>query len=98
MEHLYNWYNHFTTSFNLSRAYSTFKINKIVQNFDAILKNPSASSLKWTTLSVDLKDVVALRNDLNISSAHCIEELYRKGSTSSLNCEKSVPFASSFMF
>ena len=31
---------------------------------------------------------MALQNDLNISSAVCIEEIYRRGSTQALNCQQ----------
>lgn len=98
MEHLYHWYTHFTRSFNLSKAYNSFKASKIIEYFDARVKNPNGVSLKWTTLSVDDVDIVALQNDLNISSASCIEEIYRKGSSSALNCEQGTLFASNIIF
>lgn len=81
LQHLYNWYTHFTRSFSLSKAYNTRKINKVMGTFDERVKNITGYSLKWSTISVDSLDIVALQNDLNISSALCIEEIYRRGST-----------------
>lgn len=81
LQHLYNWYTHFTRSFNLSKALNTKKIEKILGTFDNRVKNIAGVALKWSTISVDLLDIVALQNDLNISSALCIEEIYRKGTT-----------------
>ncbi len=72
LQHLYNWYSHFTRSFNLSKAINTHKIDKILSLFDLRVKNVTGSTLRWTTLSVDSLDIVALQNDLNISSALCI--------------------------
>jgi hypothetical protein len=42
--------------------------------------------------------MVPMYNDLNLSSSKCIEELYRKGQTSALNCEQFPQFASSLIF
>ena len=93
-----SWYNHFTKSFNLSRAYSTHKLAKVFSYFDNRVKSPEEMALKWSTLSVDGIDLIALQNDLNISSAQCIEEVYRKGSTQALNCQLNSGFASSILF
>lgn len=98
LEHLASWYSHFTRSFNLSRAYSTHTLSKILQNFDNRIKSPEGGGLKWSTLSLDAGDLVALQNNLNISSALCIEEVYRKGSTQALNCQLLSGFASSMVF
>ena len=72
LQHLYNWYSHFTRSFNLSKAINTHKIDKILSLFDYRVKNVTGPTLRWTTISVDSLDIVALQNDLNISSALCI--------------------------
>ena len=96
-QHLYNWYTHFTRAFNLSKAYNTYKFQKTLSIFDNRVKSPSGVSLKWTTLAVDELDIVALQNDLNISSAVCIEEIYRKGSTQALNCQQGASFSSSLI-
>ena len=80
IEHLYYWYQHFTHSFDLSRAFATFALNQVVGSFNKKVKNESADS-KWTTISTFEGDLISVMNNLNISSASCIEELYRKGST-----------------
>jgi hypothetical protein len=98
LEHLFNWYTRFTRSFNLSKALNSRKLSKTLEIFDNRVKSPSGVSLKWTTLSVDSLDIAALQNDLNISSAQCIEEVYRKGSTQALNCQQGQIFASSLIF
>jgi len=58
---------------NLSRAYSTAKLNSITDLFDARIKSPEGNGLKWSTLSLEKVDIVAAHTDLNISSAKCIE-------------------------
>jgi hypothetical protein len=97
MEHLYNWYNHFTRTYDLAKAYNSFKFSQILATFDSKIKSP-ASQLKWTTISVNEVDLVAAHLGLGIASALCIEEIYRKGRTTALNCEGSSPFASSLLF
>lgn len=96
MEHLYNWFNHFTRTYDLGKAYNTFKFNQILAWFDGKVKSPS-SQLKWVTISVNEIDLVTAHNGLGIASAFCIEELYRKGRTTNLNCEGGTPFASSIL-
>ncbi len=97
MEHLYDWYNHLVYTSDLAKAYNTFKFNTVINRFDYKTGNVSGEG-KWTTLSVDEVDIVTAQTSLNISSALCIEELYRRGETSALNCEGSSTFASSLLF
>ena len=97
MEHLYYWYRHIIHSFDLSRAFSTFTLNQVMSNFDNKIKNVNSDS-KIVTVSTFEGDLISIMNNLNISSATCIEEVYRKGSTSALNCEGSTPFASNLLF
>ena len=66
-------------------------------SFNKKVKNESMDS-KWTTISTFEGDLISVMNNLNISSASCIEEMYRKGSTEALNCEGSTPFASNILF
>lgn len=61
------------------------------------MKSPN-SKAKWITISANEIDIVSAQNGLGISSAQCIEELYRKGSTSALNCESGTLFSSSIIF
>lgn len=97
IEHLYNWYNHFTRSFDLAKAFSTFSFNQAISRFAEKVKNLSSTS-KWVTVSTFEGDLVSIHNNLNISSADCIEELFRKGSTAALNCEGRTPFSSNILF
>jgi hypothetical protein len=86
LRHLHNWFNSFKISFNLSKMINTYKFNKIISDFDARIRNPNNYSLKWTFLSAHDTDISAAQLDLNISSSQCIEDLYRKGNTTALNC------------
>lgn len=97
MQHLYNWYAHFIRSFNLSRAFSSWELEKVLELFDNRIKKPDGVALRWTTISIDEPHLVSLQNDLNISSAQCIEEIYRKGSTDALNCQPGALFSSSII-
>lgn len=65
--------------------------------FDSRIKNPN-QDLKWTFLSGHDLDIVPLYTDLNLSSSRCVEELYRKGQTSALNCEQYPQFTASLIF
>ena len=65
--------------------------------FDSRIKN-SGQALKWTFLSAHDLDLAPMYTDLNLSTSQCIEELYRKGSTSALNCEQVPLFASSLIY
>lgn len=50
-----------------------------------------------TVISCHDTDIAALLTDLNISSSQCVEDLYRKGKTDSLNCQTDVGFASNLV-
>ena len=97
LKHLDSFYKQFTWNFDLAKAANKYKFDKIIGMFDSRIKNPG-QSLKWTFLSGHDLDIVPLYNDLNLSSSQCIEELYRKGSTSALNCEQVPVFATSLIF
>lgn len=71
LEHLHNWYTHFTINHNLSKAFTSNKMLKVLSDFDNRIKNPS-STLQWTTLSADEVDIVSAQINLNISSSQCI--------------------------
>ncbi len=87
LRHLHNWFNSFKISFNLSKMINTYKFTKIISDFDSRIRNPNNYSLKWTFLSAHDTDISAAQLDLNISSSQCIEDLYRKGQTTAINCE-----------
>jgi lysosomal acid phosphatase len=97
LRHIDSWYKQFTFINNLAKAVNRDRFVKILSVFDNRLKNPN-SSMKWTFLSGHDLDMVATYNDLNLSSSQCIEELYRKGQTSALNCESFPEFAASLIF
>ena len=98
MRHLHNWFNNLKISQNYSKALNSFKIQKIINEFDARIRNPSNYSLKWTFLSAHDTDLSAAQLDLNISSPQCIEDLYRKGSTTALVCDANTEYAASMIF
>lgn len=72
VEHLSNWYRHFTITKNLSKMYNTYKFQKILSDFDGRIKNISSSGVRWVSLSAEENDLVAAHVDLNISSSSCI--------------------------
>jgi hypothetical protein len=71
--HLYFWYHQFTKSFNLSKAFATRPIRKVMESFDNRVKNIAGAGVKWSTIVLDEAHIVSLRNGLNFSSAQCIE-------------------------
>lgn len=83
--HIDSWYKQFTFVKDLAKAVNRDRFVKIINMFDGRISNPN-SPLKMTFLSAHDLDIVATYNDLNLSSSQCIEELYRKGQTSALNC------------
>ncbi len=72
LEHLYNWHKHFTYTFDLAKAYNTYKFNEVFTSFDNKIKNPN-SQVKWVTISANEIDIIAAQNGLKIASASCIE-------------------------
>lgn len=84
--HLANWYYYIVELGNNSLMYNTGKMQKIISVFDLRTKLPDSYALKWTFLSGHDTDIFAMHIGLNLSSAQCIEEVYRKGSTTALNC------------
>lgn len=84
--HLHLWFNFFRKTNNLLKAINTGKIKKILKDFDDRIANPLNKTLKWTFISSHDADETAMLQGLNISSYNCIEQLYRKGSTTALNC------------
>lgn len=98
MQHLTNWYSLFRNTYNLSKALNTNVLKRIIKDFDERINSPDQKKLKWTFLSAHDTNIFAMANDLNISSANCIEELYRKGKTDALNCELGPEYAASLIF
>ena len=87
LKHIAMWYDIFLVNFDLARAYDTYVIRRILDDFDDRIKNLNSKALKWTALSVHDSNINALLNYLNISSSSCMEDLYRKNKTTALNCE-----------
>lgn len=52
---------------------NTFKLQKIMDNFDLRIKIPNNRGIKWTFVSGHDTDVLALHQALNISSPQCTE-------------------------
>lgn len=86
MRHLHYWLNYFKINFNLSKAINTGKLKRVLADFDGRIANAN-QELKWTFLSAHDTDISGMLLDLNVSSAQCVEELYRKGRTDALNCD-----------
>lgn len=97
MKHIYYWYSYFRINFNLSKAINTGKLNRILTDFDERIKSPN-HELKWTFLSAHDDDISAMLLDLNMSSAQCVEELYRYGKSDALNCDPVLDYASNLIF
>lgn len=87
LRHLHYWFNYFKISYNLSRALNTNKFERVLSDFDSRISNLKTKTLKWTFLSAHDTDVSSALLDLNMSSPQCIEDQYRKGSTTALNCD-----------
>ena len=85
LNHLNAWLFQFEFVGNLAKARNKYKLQKVLDMFDGRIKNPN-QEIRWTALSGHDFDLIPLFTDLNISSSACIEELYRKGQTSALNC------------
>lgn len=52
---------------------NTFKLQKIMDNFDLRTRLPNSKGIKWTFVSGHDTDVLALHQALNISSFQCTE-------------------------
>ena len=63
------------------------KVQRMIDLFDLRSKVPNNKGVKWTFLFGHEGDMLATQLALNITSSQCIEELYRKGSTSAYACE-----------
>ena len=72
-------------------------LKRVIEDFDDRMNNIEGKSRKWTFLSAHDTHIFNLIGDLNISSANCIEELYRKGTTDSLNCYQGPEYTASLI-
>ena len=97
LNHLRAWLYQFEFVGDLAKAKNKYKLQKVLDMFDGRSKNPN-QEIRWTALSGHDLDIIPLFTELNISSSACIEELYRKGQTSAVNCEQFPEFASSIIF
>ena len=97
MRHLYEWYNHLRFSRGLAQATNNEKLKDILTDFTARVQNPTSAMFKWRFLSAHDNDVGPLLLGLNISSAQCVEETYRRGYTDALNCDSNTEYASSII-
>lgn len=97
IRHLNAWVRQFEYVKDLPKAKNKYKLEKILSMFDGRIKS-SSQSIKWTFLSGHDLEIVPMFTDLNLSSSQCVEELYRNGETSALNCEQYPQFATSLIF
>ena len=72
LQHLTTWYSLLRLNFNLSKAFNTNVLKRVIRDFEQRISNPQKMDLKWTFLSAHDTNVFAMANDLNISSAECI--------------------------
>ena len=98
MRHLHYWLNYLKDTFIISKAVNAGKIKKILTDFDARIADLSGKVHKWTFLSSHDADATCMMNDLNISSAACVEELYQTGSSTALNCSPNQEYATNLIF
>lgn len=94
LEHLNSWYYTFIMSGRLAHLVNTYKLRKVISECENRINRPKTYPTKMTVISCHDTDISALFTDLNISSSQCVEEIYRKGKTDALNCERNVGFAS----
>jgi lysosomal acid phosphatase len=97
MRHLHLWFNFLKFDFDLAKALNTNPLKRIMADFDDRISNPN-KALKWTFISCHDTDITSMLQGLNISNAQCIEDLYRKGKTTALNCDPNQEYASSIIF
>jgi hypothetical protein len=71
LKHLTYWYSYLRLSYNLSKAFNTNVIKRILEDFDDRINNLHSKPLKWTFLSAHDTNMFTLTGDLNISSADC---------------------------
>ncbi len=86
LKHLNSWYYTFIMSNNLSRLVNTYKLSKIINEFENRIQSLRNYATKMTVISCHDTDISALYTGFNISSSQCIEDLYRKSKTDALNC------------
>lgn len=82
---------------NVSLMYTSGKLQRLFTTFDNRVKLPDTYPLKWTFLSCHDTDIFAMQLGMNLTSFSCIEEQYRKGNTSAMNCETGANFFASNM-
>lgn len=93
-----NYYSHLLRySRNVSRAVSTPKLSKILSVFDTRISSPNTLR-KATILSAHDTDVFPMLAAMNFSSHTCIEELYRFGKTTAINCQPGPEYASNIIW
>ena len=96
LRHLHYVSNHYRYEANFANAVNTPKFRRIFSNFDKAISKTNGL-FKMSLLSCHDTDLVPLQSQLNISSAGCIEELYRFNKTNALNCEPGPEFAYSII-
>ena len=98
LRHLTGWVYNTRLSGDVSKLINSEKIQKILTHFDNRMRMIDTYSPKATFFSAHDIDVIPMMMALNLTSPDCIEEKWRKGSTSALSCEDQPLFASSLIF
>ena len=73
LDHLNSWYYTYTLSRNLSHLINTYKLKKVVTEFENRVRLPNTYATKMTIMSVHDTDIASLLTDLNLTSSDCIE-------------------------
>ena len=73
LDHLNSWYYTYTLSRNMSHLINTYKLKKVVTEFENRVRLPNTYATKMTIMSVHDTDIASLLTDLNLTSSDCIE-------------------------
>ena len=68
IRHISTWYDIFKINFDVARAYNTYSLKRIFEDFDDRIKNLNSKPLKWTAFSGHDTHINAFLNYMNISS------------------------------
>ena len=96
--HLANYFFYVAALNNNSIMQNTGKLRKVLETFESRIMNEDYP-VKWVFMSGHDTDIISMHVGLNFSSYHCVQELYRRGSTNETNCETGANyFASNILF
>ena len=62
LRHLSYWYSYFRLSFNLSKAFSSPVLERVIEDFEDRMDNIDSKTLKWTFLSAHDTNLNCMNN------------------------------------